>query len=430
MFVDIDCAPFGPCFSRGFPGLHTATSRINIDMSSSMEPLSTGSDDLRQRSALEKAPPVESSSSESTMCSITDEKLEGEETSIEQKHLLELQQLEEHHKAKHVANLLAMKRSEVLNRTTVQMSILFYVSIYILANYINPEFKKFYTLSYKYEGTQVYDIGLDDIYFFVFWIINLMFCRSFLIIYVFKPCAKMLHIRSFKGIQRFIEQSWSIFYYSLSWGFGFYLYYKSDYFFNCYNIYANWPHDKLSAEFKFYYLVQTANWFQQFIVIFLEAKRKDHIQMVSHHIITIMLCTGSYACYLTRIGHIILLLMDIVDVFLSTAKILKYCKFQTVCDVMFIMFMFVWIVLRHGVYNYVLYFSWTKAREIMDMDCSKFAPGEYVKLCYTDLQIDILLILLAFLQVIMCIWMYMILRVAIRVVTGGSADDVRSDSED
>ena len=66
----------------------------------------------------------------------------------------------------------------------------------------------------------------------------------------------------------------------------------------------------------------------------------------------------------------------------------------------------------------------------MDADCSNFALNEYVKLCYTDFQIDIFLLLLAFLQIIMCIWMYMILRVAFRVIRGGSADDVRSDSDE
>lgn len=340
----------------------------------------------------------------------------------------------------HNLRMLDLKQtldSEKLDKSTIQLSLVFYASL-ILTSYYPPAAagfshftEKFYTLSYKYPESNTYGIGFDDFYFAIFWIINLLFLRSFLIIYCFKPCAKLLGIKKFKATQRFIEQTWSIFYYSLSWGFGFYLYYNSNYYFNCHNIYADWPHNKLSGPFKFYYLVQTASWFQQFIVIFLEAKRKDHYQMVSHHIITVLLCTGSYCYYFTKIGHIILLLMDIVDVFLSSAKILKYCGFQTVCDLMFLIFMISWIILRHGVYIYVLWFSWLKARVIMDADCSKF-PLEYYnkRLCYTDFQIDIFLLLLAFLQIIMCIWMYMILRVAIRVIKGGSADDVRSDSED
>lgn len=369
--------------------------------SSSVEPLSVDTETLRQRVVLEK------------------NGMEGDKTA---------KPISEHEK-RHLHDLEETRKSEVLDRTTIQLSLLFYILLFFASCFVSPSFKKFYTLSYRYANSEYYDIGTDDLYFGVFWIINLLFLRSFLIIYCFKPCAKLAGIKTFKPTQRFIEQTWSIVYYSFSWGYGFYLYSKSDYFLNCYNIYANWPHDKLSAQFKFYYLLQTASWFQQFFVLHLEGRRKDHYQMFAHHIITILLCTGSYAYYFTRIGHIILLLMDIVDVFLSTAKILKYCGVQTICDFMFLVFMVAWIVLRHGVYNYVLYHAWTQARLIMNADCAKVLPGETIKICYTDFQIDIFLLLLTFLQVIMCIWMYMILRVAIRVVRGGAADDVRSDSE-
>jgi acyl-CoA-dependent ceramide synthase len=381
-------------------------------LSSSNAPLSASPDELKQRFALKE----EQSSSLLNQNNLANDDHDHDNDN-------------ELNKKKHLDNLNEIAKSEKLDRSTINLSILFFITLFLGSKYGSPIFKKFYTLSYKYPNTNYYDIGLDDIYFATFWVINLLFLRSYLIVYVFKPCARLAGIKKFRAIQRFIEQSWSIFYYSLSWGYGFYLYSKSNYFFNCYNIYANWPHDKLSPEFKFYYLVQTASWFQQFVVLHLEARRKDHLQMFAHHIITILLCTGSYYFYFTRIGHIILLLMDIVDVLLSTAKILKYCGFQQSCDIMFIIFMLSWVVLRHGVYIYVLIFTWTKARLIMNADCSKFLPGQFVKICYTDFQIDIFLLLLTFLQVITMIWMFMILRVAIRVIRGNSADDIRSDSE-
>lgn len=302
-------------------------------------------------------------------------------------------------------------------------------NIVVLANHYigNPFFQKFFTLSYKYPNVDSYDIGFDDSYFIIFWIVNLLFLRSALITFVFKPLAKLMGITKFAATQRFIEQTWSIFYYSISWGCGFYLYYKSSYFFNCYNIYANWPHDHMDRQFKTYYLIQTACWFQQFIVLHIEKRRKDHYQMLSHHIVTCLLCVGSYRFYFTRIGHVILLCMDFVDITLSTAKILKYGGLQTICDVMFGFFMLSWIVLRHGCYNYVLWFSWAKARNIMNGYCNSSITSQ--KICYEDWHIDIFIILLASLQVIMCFWMYMIIRVAVKVVTGGAAEDVRSDSE-
>lgn len=326
---------------------------------------------------------------------------------------------------KRILDLEQMKSAERVDRSTILLSILFYIFLYIGQSSISDKFKKFYTLQYRYEGTNVYDNGWDDIYFMLFSVINLLFLRSFMIIYVFKPCARIAGITKFKDTQRFIEQAWSIIYYSFSWGFGFYLYYISDYYFDCYNIYANWPHDQMSMSFKLYYLIQTASWFEQLIVLQLEEKRKDYYQMFAHHIVTCLLCTGSYAYYLTKIGHIFLLQMDIVDIFLSTAKILKYSGFQTICDILFIVFMLLWIVLRHIVYNYVLWFSWAYSKVIINAS-SRFSPGEVAGIYST---IDFLLLLLVVLQIITCFWMYLILRVAYRVITGGSADDVRSDSD-
>ena len=45
--------------------------------------------------------------------------------------------------------------------------------------------------------------------------------------------------------------------------------------------------------------------------------------MFSHHIITCLLIIGSYYYYYFRIGHLILMIMDSVDIF-GSSKMLKY----------------------------------------------------------------------------------------------------------
>jgi acyl-CoA-dependent ceramide synthase len=47
-----------------------------------------------------------------------------------------------------------------------------------------------------------------------------------------------------------------------------------------------------------------------------EAPRKDHWQMMAHHIVTIVLITASYAYNFTRVGCLIMVLMDWCDIFL------------------------------------------------------------------------------------------------------------------
>ena len=68
---------------------------------------------------------------------------------------------------------------------------------------------------------------------------------------------------------------------------------------------------------KGYMLLQLAFWLQQVLVINIEERRKDHWQMLTHHFITIPLIYCSYRYGYTPVGNVILVLMDVSDLFLS-----------------------------------------------------------------------------------------------------------------
>ena len=81
-------------------------------------------------------------------------------------------------------------------------------------------------------------------------------------------------------------------------------------------MWTDYPIRSITGLSKFYYLAQFAFWLQQIVVIHVEEKRKDHYQMLTHHFITSLLMFGSWGCYQTRVGNVILCLMDVVDLFL------------------------------------------------------------------------------------------------------------------
>ncbi|CAR25056.1 KLTH0G10582p [Lachancea thermotolerans CBS 6340] len=317
-----------------------------------------------------------------------------------------------------------------VDRYSCMLSTAFFALLY-LGSKVKPEFtSKFTTLQYKYaDVADAYDIGIDDAYMVVTCIVALVMVRSFLLEFVLKPIAlRRFHIQSRKSQQRYAEQGWSLVYYTFSWVLGFYLYCQSPYFLNCDHIYLGWPHDRLSSTFKMYYLLQISSWLQQIVVLNVEERRKDYWQMFAHHIITCLLTLGSYYYYFTRIGHVILIMMDIVDVFLSSAKMLKYCGFTTACDYMFAVFLVFWVLLRHIAYNYIFYHAGTKAPGLMSH--GQCMASAVQKRCWTPLVIDIFLWLLGGLQVITIIWMALIIKVLIKILKGGSAEDVRSDEDD
>lgn len=75
---------------------------------------------------------------------------------------------------------------------------------------------------------------------------------------------------------------------------------------------------------KWYILVELAFLLQQIFVIHVEEKRKDHYQMLSHHVITSMLLVSAYIYGFHNVSNVVLCLMDIVDVLLPVRVICHF----------------------------------------------------------------------------------------------------------
>lgn len=80
-------------------------------------------------------------------------------------------------------------------------------------------------------------------------------------------------------------------------------------------VWINYPHIPLAGPLKFYYLTQTAFYMHQMLILNAEARRKDHWQMMTHHVATVVLMILSYFYNYTRVGVLVMLLMDTADVF-------------------------------------------------------------------------------------------------------------------
>ncbi|KAI2639218.1 TLC domain-containing protein [Xylaria nigripes] len=313
-----------------------------------------------------------------------------------------------------------------------------------------PHTFKFFTLSYYNPASGSYAIGGDDYYFITFCIVLFTGLRAGLMEHIFAPLAKQWGLKKRKDMTRFSEQAWLLVYYSFFWPIGVYLYYNSPSYMNLRELWTGWPDREVTGLVKAYFLGQWAFWLQQVLVIHIEERRKDHWQMLTHHFITIALMAGSYYYHHTRVGILILVLMDIVDIFLPLAKCLKYLGYSTMCDIMFGMFMVSWFIARHVLYMIVCWSVWRDAIQVMPIGCfygnnanlrgplpipngwrhwlEPFKNPEGA-LCFSQPVVYGFLYTLLGLQAITIFWFFMIIRVAVRVLRGGSADDPRSDDE-
>ena len=126
----------------------------------------------------------------------------------------------------------------------------------------------------------------------------------------------------------------------------------------------------------------------QILILNAEARRKDHIQMMAHHIITVFLMVTSYFTNFTRVGCVIMVLMDCCDIFLPVssssfpihvfnlikflslqlAKMIRYLNIsQFACDLMFGCFMLFWVVTRHVLFLSVILSLMFTAPQLIEM---------------------------------------------------------------
>jgi acyl-CoA-dependent ceramide synthase len=90
--------------------------------------------------------------------------------------------------------------------------------------------------------------------------------------------------------------------------------YQSDYWLTLNALWTNWPNREVDGLLKWYILVQLAFWLQQIMVVNIEKKRKDYIEMFTHHVVTCLLLLASYCYHQTKVANVILSLTDLVDI--------------------------------------------------------------------------------------------------------------------
>lgn len=229
-----------------------------------------------------------------------------------------------------------------------------------------------------------------------------------------------------KKVTRFAEQGWSFLYYIVYWSFGMWIHVNSPWYpFNLKHLWIGFPHSPIPGPVKFYYLSQLAFWFHQIMVLNLEERRKDHYQMMAHHLITTTLMVMSYANGFHRVGCLVLVLFDLCDILLPLAKMFKYMSLEPLPDITFGLFLFSWIVTRQGLYPFVVRsVIFDTLRYLTLKDYGAPEPG------ITRGGWATYSILLTGLAILSLIWLLEIVRIAKGAFMGKPVEDTRSDEED
>ncbi|KAI8905700.1 TLC domain-containing protein [Powellomyces hirtus] len=157
--------------------------------------------------------------------------------------------------------------------------------------------------------------------------------------------------------------------------------------------------------------------------------RSDFWALALHHAVTVSLVVVSYFMNWTKGGHVVIVLLDVADIFLPLAKILKYAGHSTICDITFAIFTLSWIVTRHWLLLLVCVTIYSDSLVYIPEGSRHWDPwGEG---CFYSMKVYWLFLgFFGTLQVLLIYWLAMIVKVVVKVVRGGAAEDIRSDDED
>ncbi|KAH9219895.1 protein transporter of the TRAM superfamily, partial [Leptodontidium sp. 2 PMI_412] len=326
--------------------------------------------------------------------------------------------------------------------------------VHILSPQLRMHTRKFFSLSYEAStgSGSVYMQGTDDVYFVVAWIVYFTALRALLIELLLQPLARILGVVK-KSQLRFAEQGWIFLYYSTMWVLGMSLWVNSEYWVSHAELWTAWPAREMSGLFKLYYLIQLAFSAQLLLAIHMEARRKDYVEMLTHHIITCSLFSITYVYRYTRAANVVLCLMDFVDILLPFAKLLRYLRYEMACNIAFGVFVVSWFITRHVLFLQLLWNTYkdVPGERTMLYGCYNGATSQRIQhipaqpdyfshllwpfqdlegvICLNSEVKYIFLGMLFLLHTLSSIWFVMILKVIAGIFSGKSAEDIRSDDE-
>lgn len=216
------------------------------------------------------------------------------------------------------------------------------------------------------------------------------------------------------NIKKFRECGWHFIFYLISFVYGLVILWNKSWFCETKYCWKGWPSLHIANDVYWYYLVELSFYWCLVFSMLTDHKRKDFVQMIIHHIVTMFLLYFSWVVNFVRIGTLVLLVHDAADFPMAAAKMAKYCGRKLLCNILLATFCVTWVVSRLGFYPCrVLYSSSIEVYDYLEpFPAYYFFNG-----------------LLFILQVLHIIWTYMIARIAIDAGKGKTGD-VRSDTSD
>jgi TLC domain len=181
--------------------------------------------------------------------------------------------------------------------------------------------------------------------------------------------------------------------------------------------FVGWPYMPISPLLKVFFLGELAFYVHSTFAHFtIEAVRSDFVAMAVHHILTTALIALAFFCNYHRTAGILLILFDIGDALLESGKVLLYAGWEKTSTVMIGVLIAIWWWMR------VLFWAFKLGRTSLVHSVSVIGADVMPGHAWGNLFLFTLWLLNIW-------WGFLITRIAVKKVMGGTLVDTREKKE-
>ncbi|KAF7703184.1 ceramide synthase 2 [Silurus meridionalis] len=216
-------------------------------------------------------------------------------------------------------------------------------------------------------------------------------------------------------LKKFREASWRFVFYLGALIGGIIAVYDKPWFYNLREVWDAYPKQSMMESQYWYYILEMSFYWSLLFSITFDVKRKDFNEQIIHHLATLTLLAFSWCGNYIRVGTLVMLVHDASDVFLESAKIFNYAKWERTCNGIFVLFAAVFMVTRLVIFPFWI------------IHCTWVYPPDFYPVFFGYYFFNAMLVILLMLHVF---WAYLILRMVKKFLFGSLTKDERSDNEE
>ncbi|XP_044788788.1 ceramide synthase 3 isoform X3 [Bubalus bubalis] len=216
-------------------------------------------------------------------------------------------------------------------------------------------------------------------------------------------------------MKKFQESCWRFTFYLIITIAGIAFLYDKPWVYDLWEVWNGYPRQPLLPSQYWYYILEMSFYWSLLFSLGSDIKRKDFLATIIHHLAAVSLMSFSWCANYIRSGTLVMIVHDVADIWLESAKMFSYAGWKQTCNTLFFIFSTVFLISRLIIFPFwILY-------------CTLILPLHYLQPFFSYIFLNLQLLVL---QVLNLYWSYFILKMLKRSIFTKSIRDVRSDSED